>query len=284
MSSDEFEQRLIDLHRGGHTVPGIRGALAEWFKRDTWTRDEGLQLLLGLSPGTFYRASMFRGCSSVDGATERIFSARYLDGSLVCLLGYRNACTWMASESDTVEELPLTSFELLHLGSALRRYEDIWDSGQHPPRCTPTFFVEWAIAKEIEIPWLEWAIADGLVASRTGVSVVEQIASRAVRRAAEVQPAAAVSSRKAVIVHRVSRRRSGDALSPLIALAMGAAAGKNWQSGWSELVAMAERESRPAPLLGSDSGGVKYADERKDPDGVAWLTREQFRNRVRSTK
>lgn len=53
----------------------------------------------------------------------------------------------------------------------------------------------------------------------------------------------------------------------------------DWQSGWAQLVLLAQSSERPAPLMGYVEGeGVKYQkDSASEP--IGWLTREAYRKR-----
>ena len=158
----EFENELIRRRRSGMTKPIL---LHGWFAHDTWTRDEGLLLLLGLLPGPFERSSLFRLALDDVGPTrtQTIISARFLDWSLVDLQGYLNARRWLAAEPELdASEFPITSFELVELGATLQRYEDLWDSGEHRPRNPPAYFLKWAARKGINVPWTDWATGEGL--------------------------------------------------------------------------------------------------------------------------
>jgi hypothetical protein len=80
------------------------------------------------------------------------------------------------------------------------------------------------------------------------------------------------------IVHK--QRRRADALAAVIDTAKQLATAPNdWTSIWAALVVLAQKPSRPAPLLGYTEGeGVKYqTDNAERPDG--WLTRDAFRKR-----
>lgn len=40
------------------------------------------------------------------------------------------------------------------------RIDRIWQSGLHDQYNSPTYYINWAISKKIEIPWLHWAIQE----------------------------------------------------------------------------------------------------------------------------
>lgn len=156
----DFEEELQARHGAGTTIPVL---LHHWLAMDSWTRDEGLPLLLGLDPDfqTFARFVE----TLPDGAqrTAKIISARWLDGSLVCLRGYENHQAFNAAPTGSIDpgDLPVTSFELLDLNAALWKLEQLWDSGAHADRCPPTYFISWAEAKGRAVAWKTWATSEG---------------------------------------------------------------------------------------------------------------------------
>ncbi|WP_233343573.1 hypothetical protein [Burkholderia cepacia] len=161
--TDEFERRLFDLHENGVTHPLH---LHEWFKRDNWTPRNAIPLLLGLEPEHDWFA-----LANESGTDITIISARWLDGSLVCLDGWRNANVFQLEiapdPSDAVpDDMPLTSLNLLDMSVRLSQMMAIWDSGDHPPRNPPTYYLEWAATKGFDVPWLAWAESQGLIAPR----------------------------------------------------------------------------------------------------------------------
>ena len=164
LSWEAFELQRIAIHDVGKTQPL---ALHEWLMHDTWRRDEGLPLLLGLDPRPS-RDFLARCVQTEPGSgalrTARILSARRLDGSLVCLKGYSNVQAWDADGRGTdAGDLPLTSFDLLDFEIHLRALEELWDSGQHPERNPPRYFVDWAKRKGRAVEWEHWAIDEGLL-------------------------------------------------------------------------------------------------------------------------
>lgn len=161
-NSDEFERRLIELHKSGGARPLH---LHEWFKHDTWTPREAMRLLLGLDPDHDWFA-----LADESGIDITIVCARWLDGSLVCLDGYRNANVMQLEhelhpDSPFPGPAPTTSFDLLDLSIQLRRMVTIWNSGNHRHRNPPSYYLEWACRKGCVVAWLEWARAEGVVDS-----------------------------------------------------------------------------------------------------------------------
>lgn len=61
-------------------------------------------------------------------------------------------------------------------GNLLRKlatYESLWDSGNHPEKADPQYFISWAISKKIEPEWLEWAINEGYYAHDSEINNAE---------------------------------------------------------------------------------------------------------------
>ena len=166
IDGEAWEQRLIQLHGMGNAKPA---SVASWLHRDTWTRDEGLALLLGILPASGSWGNIFRLVDdSTPPLTERIIHARYLDGSVVDLCGWRKMNALPESEQDWPvypDAWPVTSILLLELGVRLRGLEELWDSGGFAPRNSPDFFIQWAARKKIDIPWLKWARDERLLPS-----------------------------------------------------------------------------------------------------------------------
>lgn len=75
------------------------------------------------------------------------------------------------------------------------------------------------------------------------------------------------------------RRRADPLAAVLVRAKSGALDPTDWTSAWAAVVALAQADTRPAPLLGYIEGeGVKYQkDNREEP--VGFLTRDAFRKR-----
>lgn len=186
-TTESHERRLIDIHASQRTEPLD---LHEWFRRDNWTPDEALRLLLGLSPGDFF-------ADAGDHETSiRIVSARYLDGSLVSLEGWKNANVIKDILARKPEyriyddELPITSFELLHLSVKLSGMQTIWNSGDHASRNPPAYYIAWARKKGYEVPWLDWARSQGLIDGEATEATIRQPALRSASSVDSSSPSA----------------------------------------------------------------------------------------------
>lgn len=96
------------------------------FLMDRWSSKEGLRYIIG------------RAIVSQDEAEERgiIFT---LDGKVY---------------SDIDRNYAYYSLEQI-------RVNKLWESGLHDKYNTPKYFIEWALTKKIDIPWLDYAVSEG---------------------------------------------------------------------------------------------------------------------------
>ena len=157
----EFEQRQIELHEAGHREPLC---LYEWFKHDTWTVNDAMLLLIGLEPT---RDCMLLQAEDPDGTADRIISARHLSGTLVDIDGWRNANVTKdivsRDPNSPLYEMPITSIDLIRFSASRHLMMKVWRSGDHRDRNPPGYYIEWALSKGYDIPWLEWAKQKKLV-------------------------------------------------------------------------------------------------------------------------
>lgn len=114
---------------------GVPTLLQLWFLHDTWTRSQGLMLMSDLSPSTKFDYEY----RSMDDRVRFISYLETLDG-----------LEHDPDEGYTYEK-------------RLALYESLWDSGDHPSRATPQYFVDWAVAKLKPPSWMEWAIEKNLL-------------------------------------------------------------------------------------------------------------------------
>ncbi|MDD5387879.1 MAG: hypothetical protein PHD37_00930 [Gallionellaceae bacterium] len=150
--------------------------LREWLELDTWAVDEGLLLLMGISP---------------EGASVEWDGWQREDGGKINRVHIRNArllsepITYLSITSPTVDltkvsqidddvfigghfvanEQQLEKQEFLRgIEEQLTRARRLWVSGPHGDSRYPvTHFMEWAEQKGISIPWLDRANEIGLL-------------------------------------------------------------------------------------------------------------------------
>jgi hypothetical protein len=119
--------------------------LVTWFKHDTWTGEQGIQILIGLDPfGTKITTRELHGRN-----LYLLESATKLDGRTLFDRNVR-----LGSSSVAEDELARLAIDYEFLKTK-------WDSGNHPDRNQPRYYIEWALSKGISIPWLNWAETKG---------------------------------------------------------------------------------------------------------------------------
>ncbi|MDR6409732.1 UNVERIFIED_ORG: hypothetical protein ABIC62_002441 [Burkholderia sp. 1595] len=145
------EKTLVEQRGGDEGLARLHHALRYWFRRDTWTPDEAFPLLIGVSPD-----SLSHGDSHF----------RYLDDSLVCIAASMHAhgVAWSAESFDDLKALQ----DLQAVPVMLDEMKRVWDSGDHPPRNGPGYFIEWAQQKGFDVSWLESACDLGLIENAKG--------------------------------------------------------------------------------------------------------------------
>ncbi|MFM0011645.1 hypothetical protein [Paraburkholderia sediminicola] len=158
-----FEKTLVEQRSGDAGLARLHQALHYWFRRDTWTPDEAFPLLIGIAPD-----SLARGDSHV----------RYLDGSLVCIAASMHA-HGVASPLESFDDLDALQ-NLKAVQTILAEMNHVWDSGSHPPRNPPGYFIEWARRKGFKVPWLESARELGFI------KIVEDLTSATPTRAPDL--------------------------------------------------------------------------------------------------
>ncbi|MBN3730903.1 hypothetical protein [Burkholderia sp. Tr-20390] len=147
------ERELVEQRGREEANARLNRALRYWFRRDTWTPDEALPLLIGIDPG-----SLTHGDSHI----------RYLDGALVCIAASMHAhgVEWPIESFDDFGTLE----DLKAVPSLLHEMKLMWESGNHPPRNAPSYFIEWARRKGFNVPWLEPARDLGLIEDAEGAT------------------------------------------------------------------------------------------------------------------
>jgi len=137
--------------------------LKKWFLHDTWTKDEAMLLLTGLDP---------------DGTIIDTYETIY--GELLERVE-------LATPLDTFESFPMSYLEE-HGGKGLGKmqgYTDqwcllrsLWESGDHPRRNAPMYYISWAKAKGITVPWIAWAEENGLLKPEVRSSEVKDVTTK----------------------------------------------------------------------------------------------------------
>lgn len=152
-NTTDFERRNLVRRKDGSAQPLH---LHEWLKHDTWDVQSAMSLLVGLDPSPS-RVITIEGPDS-----ERLLCGWFLDGSVVDMEGWVAANILRDASSKQIE-LPADAFDSLasldrpYLWGTRRNLLAVWNSGSHAPRNSPTYYIEWALTKQHDIPWLEWA-------------------------------------------------------------------------------------------------------------------------------
>ena len=129
MNDPAYMEALSEKLDAINAIRNIPVLLHSWFKYDTWRKEEGLMLLAGLSPNTLFGTEE----SMYGEALRKVRYFETLDG-----LDHDPAGGW--------------SYE-----KTLSQYENLWNSGEHPVRATPKYFIDWALSKNLQPSWLQWA-------------------------------------------------------------------------------------------------------------------------------
>ncbi len=70
----------------------------------------------------------------------------------------------------------------LHVVDAFKNKIDrltrIWESGTHEKRNPPIYYVEWALSKKIEIPWLDYVVSKGFIKLQSANKPTESLETR----------------------------------------------------------------------------------------------------------
>ena len=124
----------------------------DWFAYDNWNKDDAMMLLVGLDPS---------------GTVLKEISDEYLinDGARVLELevAYMLNCKEMIPRS-LINEYGDDKDDLFYrkINREWGFISSVFDSGTHPSRNPPSYYINWAISKSFQIPWLNYAIKEGL--------------------------------------------------------------------------------------------------------------------------
>jgi hypothetical protein len=109
------------------------------FLLDYWDSESGLHYLIGLSS------------SSMD---EVIVNREQWNEDLV---SYDVVITLQKESYSSEYDPDITKA----FSRKLNRFRRIWESGNHPTRNPPSYYIEWALSKGLVVPWLDHAIKKG---------------------------------------------------------------------------------------------------------------------------
>lgn len=125
-------QKIFDLaNRIAQESLAADGKLIDWLlRRDTWSPREAMLLILGVDPDS----------------TETIEEHRY-GNILVRIVRLTRFGT----------DDPASPQEVRNLDEKLANMMRAWESGSHPSKCAPAYFIRWAVEKGFPPRWYEWA-------------------------------------------------------------------------------------------------------------------------------
>ena len=120
------------------------------------------------------------GYSNFLGFDDDIFLLDYwgFEQGLFYLVGISEMPEFFAEDIDgtlhvikTLEQETFTEAQEQHIIEAfmrkVSRLQKIWNSGGHPQSNPPMYYIEWALSKKIDIPWLQYAIDHGFYKPNT---------------------------------------------------------------------------------------------------------------------
>lgn len=136
--------------------------LYKWLMLDSWTFDQGMDLLVGIEPcddeKEIERRRFDLGFDASKEHAERMFDKGYVP--LRTLSGFE---LWN-DYSDYISTWENILRGYMSSVKATRRLlTEYWSSGQHPERPSPKYFIEWSVRKNIRPYWLDWAMEKGLL-------------------------------------------------------------------------------------------------------------------------
>lgn len=154
-----------------------------WLKHDTWSLEEGLLLLVGFDPNRSKLGIDMDTEYSIYDLVPHLFYERG-DGSAlvrgkldidfppglsqleVDFEAQHNSPEEFGEEYDPIGLTPIHNNNQVRLEDIFAKHtrmKSIFESGGHPSRSSPEFYIEWAERKGFQIPWIKWARSEGLI-------------------------------------------------------------------------------------------------------------------------
>lgn len=146
------EEILLALHVDGYNFLGFDDDI---FLLDYWSEEEGLNYIVGILN--------INDC-------DKLIDDYLVDFAVI----------------QTLEREFYSQDEEPHIFNAfknkLTRLERFWFSGSYPQSNPPSFYIDWALSKKIDIPWLNYAIEKGFYIPKSkvkeSVKVEKQLSTR----------------------------------------------------------------------------------------------------------
>lgn len=166
-----------------HERVPINDHIRDFLKYDTWTVDEAMWLLTGLSPlmAKKNNEDYLNGYGEVVTGLVRIDLARplhekdYLNSANVLLdlppLDFPLVCGYVEIDKRVLAQRTLLlkvnathNFALQSYNRTLNHHMKLWRSGAHSEDRYPIeYYLKWADAKGLFVPWADWAKEKGLI-------------------------------------------------------------------------------------------------------------------------
>jgi hypothetical protein len=157
----------VTLINGCYDVITLMDNLRHWFKFDHLDREDGIALLIGVVPDENSVDALVSDYGSGDMKYALRHGLFRLDGSNILksslteddLIAETSYFTTSEIEYKFQEALP----QLLAFQDKFKILRSYWNSGKHPEVTSPSYFVQWAISKDIPPEWLPEAEKIGLI-------------------------------------------------------------------------------------------------------------------------
>lgn len=142
----------------------LKSKLSHWFKHDHLSREQGLALLVDLDPEplTLNALSNWRA--------DKQNNLDLLELGVFLLNGNQISCYPESDDEDCIElttdeENDVIEQTIIRFDEFVSRFKKLiqyWNSGKHPELTPPSYFIEWALSKNVHPAWLDSAIEFGL--------------------------------------------------------------------------------------------------------------------------
>lgn len=132
-----------------------------WFKFDNWTISDGLIILCSYDPKTVpLDADGKPQFSNI--RTGRLGELDFQERRELDRIRRLDGFPPLARGTLELLDEPLINSIIFDFKYGYEKMRKIWDSGTHTDgRYPPKYFIDWAVSKEIDIEWLDWARSEG---------------------------------------------------------------------------------------------------------------------------
>lgn len=175
ISLGTIEKRILEVK----AAPYKYSELLDYFKLETWDWHDALLLLAGAYPtGAKLNWDGYDNFLGVHIDTPEVTNVAFIDGRLPDYdvpENYEYAGNEDYSECDKTIEIKIR--ELRALQFRVEFLYKHWQSASspHKDRNSPTYYVIWASSKGYKIPWLDFAIKEGLYVPKKGDVIKQEI-------------------------------------------------------------------------------------------------------------